>query len=371
MNTARIGLIVNPFAGLGGAVALKGSDGVVEEALARGAEPQAAARATEALTLMRPLASALEVITGAGALGEEAANAAGWTADVIYHAPARSTAEDTVHLAQRLNTLRVDLLLFAGGDGTARDVADGVDESLPVLGIPAGVKMHSGVFATTPKASGLLALAFLRSNARRVVRQEVMDLDEDAVREGQVNPMLYGYLSVPEDPRLLQGRKVRAAAGDAVVSEAIANSVIEEMEPGVVYLIGPGSTTSAVKRALGDRPSLLGVDAYLDRKLLLRDATAAQLEEIVTGRRARALVTCIGGQGHIFGRGNQQFSGAVVRKLGRAGVRVLATPAKLQSLAGRPFIVDFRDPVAASEMAGYVEVVSGYKSRAYYRCEAM
>lgn len=371
MTTVRVGLIVNPFAGLGGAVALKGSDGVVDEALARGAVPQSGARAAESLTALQPLAGVLNVITGAGALGEEAAHAAGLATDVIYHAPMHSTAEDTVHLAQRLNTLRVDLLLFAGGDGTARDVADGVDDSLPVLGIPAGVKMHSGVFATTPRAAGLLALSFLRSKARRVARQEVMDLDEDAVRAGHVHPMLYGYLSVPEDPRLLQGRKVQAANGDAVAAEAIAASVIEEMEPGVVYLIGPGSTTAAVKQALGDRPVLLGVDAYVDGKLLLRDATAAQLEEIVAHRPARALITCIGGQGHIFGRGNQQFSGAVVRRLGRAGIRVLATPAKLQSLSGRPFIVDLRDQVAATEMSGYVEVVSGYRSRAYYRCEAM
>ena len=371
MSRLRVGLIVNPCAGLGGAVALKGSDGVVDEALARGATPQAATRAAHALWAMRPLAAELALITGAGTLGDDAARAAGLAADVIYEGPARSTAKDTVQLARRLNTLRVDLLLFAGGDGTARDIADGVEETLPVLGIPAGVKMHSGVFATTPQAAGLLALAFLQSTARRVAPQEVMDLDEQAVRAGHVNPMLYGYLSVPEDPRLLQGRKVPAVAGDAVVAEAIAASVIEEMEPGVVYLIGPGSTTSAVKRALGGHASLLGVDAYLDRRLLASDATAAQLEDLVAHRPARALVTCIGGQGHIFGRGNQQFSGAVIRSLGRAGIRVLATPAKLQSLRGRPFIADLQDPEAASAVAGYVEVVSGYRSRAYYRCEAV
>src|SRR5690606_6705437 len=128
--------------------------------------------------------------------------------------------------------------------------------------------------------------------------------------------------------------------------------------------------TSAVKRSLGDGSSLLGVDAYLDRKLLLRDATAAQLEELIARRPARALVTSIGGQGHIFGRGNQPFSSTVVRRLGRAGVRVLATPAKLQSLHGRPFIVDLPDQQVANEVSGYVEVVCGYGSRAYYRCEA-
>ncbi len=370
MNTLRVGLIVNPFAGLGGPVALKGSDGMVDEALARGAIPESSARAAEALSAMRPLADSLTWITGAGPLGQDAVTSVGWAAEVIYRAPQRSTAADTVHLARRLNTLRVDLLLFAGGDGTARDVTDAVDESLAVLGIPAGVKMHSGVFATTPKAAGLLALSFLKSTARRVAPQEVMDLDEDAVRDGHVNPTLYGYLSVPEDPRLLQGRKVPAGVGDAVLSEAIAASVIEEMEPGIVYMIGPGSTTLAVKRALGGQGSLLGVDAYLDRQLLLRDATSSQLEEIVARRKARALVTCIGGQGHIFGRGNQQFSSAVVQRVGRAGVRVLATPAKLQSLAGRAFIADLRDQDAKDEMSGYVEVVSGYRSKTYYRCVA-
>jgi len=368
----HLGLIINPLAGLGGSVGLKGSDGVAAQALALGAEPRAALRTRQALECLLPLAGRIEFISVPGPMGGDLLAEMGFAHRVLGELPAAgSTAADTHAAVQQLQEAGCALLLFAGGDGTARDICAVVREDQPVLGIPAGVKMHSGVFATTPQAAGLLALAFLRSTSRRVAPQEVMDLDEQALRAGHVNPMLYGYLSVPEDPRLLQGRKMQAAPGDAVAAEAIAASVIEEMEPGVVYLIGPGSTTSAVKRALGGHASLLGVDAYLDRRLLASDATAAQLEDIVAHRPARALVTCIGGQGHIFGRGNQQFSGAVIRSLGRAGIRVLATPAKLQSLRGRPFIADLQDPEAANAVAGYVEVVSGYRSRAYYRCEAM
>lgn len=366
----RVGLIVNGIAGVGGPVALRGSDGVAEQALALGVLPQAVARATEGLAALREFGNELTVLTGCGSLGADAATAAGLKCELVYRKPGRSCAEDTRTLARRLMLMRVDLLLFAGGDGTARDVAESVGDDFPVLGIPAGVKMYSGVFATSPSAAGTLAVRYLRTSARRVRQCEVMDLDESDLRCGRIEPNLFGYVASPEDPRLLQGKKVRSVASDAVQAEAIAANVVESMEPEQIYLIGPGSTTWAVKQVLKGPASMLGVDAYISGKLVLHDATASALLELTAGRLTRILVTCIGGQGHIFGRGNQQFSPELVCRVGRKSVSVLATPSKLISLTGRPFIADMGDTVCAAEMTGYVEVVNGYRSKALYRCEA-
>lgn len=374
--SGRIGLIVNPLAGVGGPWALRGSDGVAALALAKGAVPQASARAAEALRAFANESARPTLITGTGALGEEAAQAAGWPCEVVYRRVDPSTAEpstadDSAALARRLALMQVDLLLFAGGDGTARIVAECVGEELPVLGIPAGVKMYSGVFGTTPVAAGRLAARFLASHARRTRAGEVMDLDEDDLRRGRIEPALFGYLAAPEDPRLLQGRKVRASTGDAVAARAIAAGVVEAMDPGLLYVLGPGSTTWAVKQMLGRGGSLLGVDAYADGELVRSDVTAAELERLIADRAVRALVSCIGGQGHIFGRGNQQFSAEIVRRIGRKAISVLATPAKLGALGGRPLIADLGDAAAAAEMTGYVEVVNGYRSKGFYRCEAL
>jgi predicted polyphosphate/ATP-dependent NAD kinase len=366
----RIGLIVNAMAGLGGSVALRGSDGVVEQALALGATPQATERARDALSALHALGQDTMIITGSGSIGEDAARAAGLPVEVVYRSATPGSAEDTASLARRLVLMQVDLLMFAGGDGTARDVAECVGDAFPVLGIPAGVKMYSGSFATTPAAAGTLAVRYLRSKARRTQQSEVMDLDEEDLRCGRIQPGLFGYVATPEDPRLLQGKKIRSLAAEVVQTRAIAVGVVESMSPEVVYLIGPGSTTWALKQALSGAASLLGVDAYEGGKLLMQDATASQLEELTVDRVARAIVTCIGGQGHIFGRGNQQFSPTVVRRIGRGGVSVLATPTKLVSLAGRPFIADLNDASAAAEMTGHLEVICGYRSKSFYRCEA-
>jgi len=267
--------------------------------------------------------------------------------------------------------MQLDLLLFAGGDGTARDIAGCVGDSLPVLGIPAGVKMYSGVFATTPQAAGLLAYQFLRSTARSTRQSEVVDVDESQVGRAGIEPSLFGYLASPQDARLLQGRKLRSPPSEAVQVQAIVEGVVEDMEADCLYLVGPGSTTWALKQRMGAGGSVLGVDAYRAGELVAQDATASDLERLTTGRPARALVTCIGGQGHIFGRGNQQFSARVLLAVGREHVTVLATPHKIAGLQGRPFIADVADARAAARMTGYVKVVSGYRSEAYYRCEAV
>ncbi len=277
----------------------------------------------------------------------------------------------------------VDLLLFAGGDGTARDVFNAVGDSVAVLGIPAGVKIHSAVFANTPAAAGDLAALYLqgRREAMRLREAEVMDIDEEAFRAGHVSARLYGYLRVPYQRTLVQSAKAGGVAGDAAELAGVARDVVNHMAPATLYLLGPGTTTRAIGEALGLPKTLLGVDAVRDRELVGADLSEAQIVALLDrygeGARggpapgARIVVTVIGGQGHMFGRGNQQLSPRVIRRVGLERVIVVATQTKLLSLGGGPLLVDTGDPALDAELGGYTKVVTGLGERMMYRVSAL
>jgi predicted polyphosphate/ATP-dependent NAD kinase len=364
-----LGLIVNPVAGLGGRVGLKGSDGleIQERARALGAQPAALERATEALRALAALPD-LELLTYPGEMGAAAARMSGLAATVIGTIQAgRTTAADTRRAAQEMHDLPVELLLFAGGDGTARDIYNAVGLDLPVLGIPAGVKIHSAVYATSPRSAGELATLYLQGRVPRLREAEVVDIDEEAFRQGVVAARLYGYLRVPYRRQLVQGVKTASPAAEQETVRAIARAVVERMEAGCLYIVGPGTTTRAVAAALGLEKTLLGVDVIANGKVLAADAGEAQLLELVRGRRARIIVTPIGGQGYLFGRGNQPISPQVIQAVGPANVVVVSTPQKLQALRGRPLLVDSGDEAIDRLLSGYVRVVTGYNEETMYR----
>jgi predicted polyphosphate/ATP-dependent NAD kinase len=365
----RLGLIVNPIAGMGGAVALQGTDSpeALREALRRGAVPHASARAAVALeTLLRTIGERLALLAGAGEMGESAAERAGLAPlRIIGNTSGTTTAADTRHAARAMRAEPVDLLLFAGGDGTARDICEAIGEDVAAIGIPAGVKMHSGVFAASPRAAGDLAARFLRERiALRPV--EVMDIDEEAYRSGEISARLFGYLAVPFDRALVQGVKVGRVSSDARALAGIAAEVAERLRPGQVCVLGPGTTTRAIARRLGVAKTLLGVDVVRDGTLLRADADAAAVREAVAAYEALLVVSPIGGQGHIFGRGNQQLGPDVLRQIGRAGLLVVATLEKLASLHGRPLCADTGDADLDRAFAGYVRVITGYRCEAVY-----
>jgi predicted polyphosphate/ATP-dependent NAD kinase len=369
----RIGLLVNPIAGLGGRVGLKGTDGadVVARALALGAVPAAGARAARALVRLVAEApgGSVALVVAPGAMGQEPARAAGLTpAEVVGEVGAGpTTAEDTRRIAR---AMEVDLLLFAGGDGTAADVLAAVGDGTPALGIPAGVKIHSGVYAVSPEAAGRIAAGLARGGRLDLVEAEVLDLDEEAYRRGEIAPRLAGYLRVPREPRLVQSRKAPSPASERVATEAIAADVVAHMEPGRSYVLGPGTTVRAVADRLGVPKTLVGVDVVRDGDLVRADATERQLVEIVEEGPAAIVVTPIGGQGFVFGRGNQQIGPSVVARVGRDHLLVLATPWKLASLGGAPLRVDTGDPEVDAMLAGHVQVITGYGERAVVRIEA-
>ncbi|MFN4133304.1 MAG: ATP-NAD kinase family protein [Candidatus Hadarchaeales archaeon] len=357
----KIGFLVNPIAGMGGRVGLKGTDGeeILKKAIALGAEPIAPQRGVAMLRKLFAVREKFSLITWAGKMGENEALEAGFSPEVIGEKKERTTAEDTRRAAEMMKEGQVDLLVFVGGDGTARDIMDVVGSELPVLGVPAGVKMHSAVFSATPEDAGEIVMKFLWDELP-LREAEVMDVDEEAFRRGRVSASLHGFMLVPYEPVLLQGIKMASLESEEETARAeeIARWIVEGMEPDVFYILGPGTTTRAICDALGEEKTLLGVDIVFNRKVVARDVDEKGILQTISGKRAKIVVTPIGGQGFIFGRGNQQIGVEVLRAVGRANVVVVATP---QKLARTPVLrVDTGDSGLDEEFRGHWKVVSGY-----------
>lgn len=364
----KLGLIINPLAGVGGSVALKGSDGkeTAREALALGAEPKAGLRTLQALEVLKGLN--IELVTYPAEMGETVARQAGFIPQVIGEIQTGNTsAEDTIQAAKDLVNQGVDIVLFAGGDGTARNICAAIAEEVPVLGIPAGVKIHSGVYAVTPKAAGEIIAMLVKGELVTLGDQEVRDIDEVAFRDGHVRAKYYGDLLVPQEHRYLQQVKNGGKESEELVLDDIAADIIERMEPDIFYVMGSGSTVAGVMEQLGLPNTLLGVDIIKDNQLIAADCTANQLLELTEGHPCQLVITLIGGQGHIIGRGNQQLSPALLKRLGKQNINVIATKTKLKALEGRPLIVDSGDPEVNKLLAGVIPVSTGYHDSVLYR----
>ncbi len=363
----RIGLIINPLAGLGGQAALKGSDNVADQALAMGVQPLANERVRQALQGVLPYAERIELLVAPGAMGADLVAEMGLEHQVIGQlANARTQAEDTCRLATELVDRGVDLLLFAGGDGTARDICSSIPAGQLVLGIPAGVKIHSGVYAVNPRAAGELVSLLVRGELVRLGEAEVRDIDEEAFREGRVRTRHFGELAIPEEGRFVQQVKQGGRETETLVLDDIA-AWLQEEDPQIGWILGPGSTNLGLLEAMGLEGTLLGVDVLRDGQLLAVDATEQQLWELLQqGGEWRILVTAIGGQGHILGRGNQQISPRVVREVGLDNLLVVATKTKLKTLAGRPFLLDSGDAELDQQLTGLRRVLSGYREEMLY-----
>jgi predicted polyphosphate/ATP-dependent NAD kinase len=358
---------------MGGRVGLKGTDGpeTLRMAIERGARPEAIDRASRTLRVLASLMPNVEIITVSGAMGEFAArNAAVRVKIVGPPAGETTTAEDTRRAVQDLLRARIDLLLFAGGDGTARDVMSGlVDSGVPALGIPAGCKMHSGVFATSPDSAGRLVAQLLKDATRPIPLREaeVMDIDEGAFRNNRVSAQLYGYLWVPNDTRLIQSAKSGTGLTAEAAIDGIAQEFVSSMDPNCLYLVGGGSTTKRIFEYLGCEKTLLGVDALLGGKVVGLDVNESQILHLVQGREFRIVVSVIGSQGYIFGRGNQQLSAEVLRVVPKDHITVVATTEKLISLTERRLLVDSGDPEVDERLSGFMAVHTGYGRRVVMR----
>jgi predicted polyphosphate/ATP-dependent NAD kinase len=339
LNTDKIsiGLIVNPVAGMGGAVGLKGTDGqaILDKAKSLGAKPTAPAKVKTFLSELSLNEDRVQLVVGAGDMGEDESKSLRFNFSVLGERKEETSAEDTREIATRMVQKGVTLIAFCGGDGTARDILQAVGTAIPVLGVPTGVKMHSAVFAVTPQAAAIVVLRYLTGELP-LREAEVMDVDEEAFRSGRLSAELFGYVLTPYEPHLIQANKLSTPITETELRNqvAVAIFVIEKMEPDFIYVIGPGTTTRTIGDLLDAKKTLLGVDLFCDKKLVASDVNEKRILEAIRGKTARIIVTPIGGQGFIFGRGNQQISPEVIRQVGLDNIVVVATEFKMRSLRG-------------------------------------
>ena len=364
LPTKTIGFIVNPIAGMGGAVGLKGTDGktILNKAISLGAKPIASQRAETFLSELYLVKKSLKLIVGAGCMGENQAKKCGFTCQVIGERKKETTSEDTQNIAKEVVKAGVDLLVFCGGDGTTRDILKAVGMKVPVLGVPTGVKMHSAIFAVSPQAATRVAIRYLWDGLP-LREAEVMDVDEQAFREGRLSAELYGYILSPYEPHLIQGNKLASPMTESEVRNqaAIAIYIIEEMKPDIIYIVGPGTTTRTIGDLLDAKKTLLGVDLFQNKKIIANDVNEKQILYFISGKAAWIIVTPIGGQGFIFGRGNQQISPKVIRQVGLDNIVVIATKSKLDRL--KSLRVDTGDTELENELKAHeINVVTDYKS---------
>lgn len=375
----KIGLIVNPFAGIGGRVGLKGSDGpdIVKKAFALGAVAEAPGKAAKALERIRQFHDRITIVTCPGDMGETAVRGLGFDV-MLTGEPVQGCTlpRDTEEAAARMLKEPVELLMFAGGDGTARNIYNIVGNGLPVIGIPAGVKIHSAVYADTPAHAGDAAVIFLSGlagNSRiRLKEAEVMDIDEQAYRNDRLSASLYGYMLVPDIRNLMQSAKAGSSVTESEALKSIASDIVINMEKDVCYIIGPGTTTKAVMDTLNLKNTLLGVDAVLNGKLIKSDINEKDLLLLLEWlkerhMKAKIVVTVIGGQGYVFGRGNQQISNRVIDIIGKENIIIAATESKMIALNGGPLLVDTGDDRVNKMLSGYVKVITGLNRKMVYR----
>ena len=364
----KIGFVVNPIAGMGGRVGLKGTNGVLKEALARGAKPVAPSRAKEFLQELRQHENELNfcLLTCPGIMGEEEAIETGLEPKVLpMRIAMETTAEDTKKAVRLFVEARVDLIVFVGGDGTARDIYDALkntSKNVPVLGIPSGVKMYSGIFAVNPRDAVEVIVAFAKKTAS-LADFEIMDVDEEAIRRDRFAVKLYGFLKGPFLPLHVQASKqvTPQTLDEHENQKASARFVVEEMVPDAIYILGPGTTVKCVADLLGVEKTLLGVDLYHKGRMIVDVDEKRILREVDDWEKVWIIVSPIGRQGMLFGRGNQQISPEIIKRVGKKRIIVLATRSKVQSLDGGVLRVDTGDAEVDAMLKGYIRVVTDYK----------
>ncbi len=358
-RTRKIGFLINPIAGMGGSVGLKGTDGLAEAARARGAKPLAHERARACLRLMAIEEQNLFFFTASGSMGEQALKDCGLSHAVVYNASEESTADDTRSACKAFLERGIDLLMFCGGDGTARDVAFAANQ-VPLLGIPAGVKMHSGVFAISPEAAAELASGYIRGELMTRAT-EIVDVDEELYRAGELQTKLYAQALTPYKPVLVQERKrIYSSANEDEFKDQIALFATEFMKDGSAYIIGAGTTTSRIGELLGIDKTLLGVDVVKDGRMIIKDASERDLLDLLSReKKVKVILSPIGAQGFILGRGSQQVSAKVLQKAGVENLIIVSTPHKLAELQN--LLVDTGDRELDRILSGRRQVVTGYR----------
>ncbi|MEG2317981.1 MAG: ATP-NAD kinase family protein [Rikenellaceae bacterium] len=364
----KVGLIINPIAGMGGSVGLKGTDGVVEEAILRGAVPKAEGRTEVALKELLPIADGVVIYAAKGPMGGDLSEKMGFETMLVENGDEKTSNLSTQRLARELVDVGVDVIVFSGGDGTARDIFSAIGDRAIVLGVPAGVKIHSPVYAQSPTKAGELLVRYLSGDSSiKIEEAEVLDIDEVKYREGIVNTQLFGYLKIPYKKEYVQNKKSGTPVSECATQELISYEITDNMEEGTYYVIGGGTTMRSVMQKLELPYTLIGVDIVKDRKVVVNDATERQILDVIKGEKAKLVLTVTGGQGYLLGRGNQQISASVVREVGVKNIIIVATRSKLLTFLHQPLLVDTGDVSLDEELCGYVRIITSYKESIMYK----
>ena len=365
----KIGLIANPIAGMGGSVGLKGTDGdIYKDAIKMGATPITPNRVVNFLVNLKNLENILFIVAP-GKMGEDYVKNIDFNFKVLGEIEENTTAEDTKRIARKMVENSIDLLVFCGGDGTARDVFDAVELKIPVVAIPSGVKMFSSVFALNPKAAAQIVNKFIEETTD-MQEKEVLDIDEDAFRDNRLVSKLYGYLLVPKIQNLIQNAKDSSKVGRTIDENKyeIAQQIIETMEKDTLYLLGPGTTVKSITDQLNVVKSLLGVDAIYNKSLVGEDLNENGIIELLDKyHKWKIIVSPIGGQGFVFGRGNKQFTPKILKRLGKKNIVIIGTEEKIKSL--KCLRVDTDDEEVDKMLGGLTKVVIGYKEELICKIE--
>lgn len=368
----KIGFLINPIAGLGGQAGMKGSDDRKgqKHALDLGYSKTAGQRAYECLMQIKDMESYV-IFAPPGEMGGDVLERADIEYQVIGCKKHRTTREDTLSCARAMKEQEVDLLVFCGGDGTARDIYEAVGSEFPVLGVPSGVKMYSACYSVTPCQAGQLLKDFIAGKRLTLVPREIMDLDEIYLDEKAVSPTLYGFLTVLNDGIRLQRAK-EMCQGDDCGTDILAQNIVSEMKKDTLYIIGPGGTTYRVKEMLCGEGTLRGVDVVKNGRIVEKDADEKTIFALIEqSEPAEIIVTCIGGNGFIFGRGNQQISPRIIRRISKEKIRLAVTKEKLAGLEAKPMLVDTGDKETDRYLAGYYRIRLGRHETVVYKVASL
>lgn len=368
-DSYKLGLIINPIAGMGGSVGLKGTDGkdILKKAINLGAKPSATDRAKELLSKLESIKSKLVFITCPNFMGENVLKELNYVHEVVndpsfeniqkLYDTASFHTRKAAELMKKIEDL--DLIIFVGGDGTARDVLSSVNQDKPCLGIPAGVKIYSSVFAFNPHVASSLIMQYLWEEIP-LREAEVLDIDEEEYRKGKLVSKLYGYMLIPYNINYSQSSKLGTPDSDLDNQERIAKRVIENLESDVYYLLGPGTTTKTITDQLRQPKSVLGVDLLYNKQITAQDLNEQQILEHIKDNPTKIIVSLIGRQGFLFGRGNLQFTPKILRLIGSTNIIIISTRYKLQNIPNSIIRLDTRDPLLDGEMRGIYKVIIDY-----------
>ena len=368
----RVGIIVNPDAGLGGRLGFKGSDGRAAEAREAGAQDRAGPRMTQCMSKFDELLQSSlnrinikpEIYTWEGRMGGD------WLTNQEYHSigktPDPTTAQNTSELVQQLTSNEVEVIVYAGGDGTTRDIVNALgDKKIPIIGVPGGVKMHSGCFATTPNAAAEVLFSFAIGDLMASIT-EVMDLDEEIYLAGEWKVRMYGEALTPASPRFMQGAKQQVErSSEAEIIEGLASHINELItnDPDLMVVWGSGGTLRLIGELIGQELTLLGIDIQYQDKVY-NDLNEQELIKILSTHSGNKLLLLspMGGQGFLIGRGNLQLSPEVLRIIGIESILGVATPGKLIGLSNVRIDTGEESLDNEFKQRKFVKMLQGYRT---------